>query len=80
MQLVSPYVFMPSRVEIFVSEDGNDFTRVAEVWNDVSQKAEDLLFRSFDTICDVKARYVRYVAHQSGVAGGWIFIDEIVVN
>ena len=80
MQLTSPYVFMPEKVEIFVSSDGKDYVRIAEVWNDVSQKVDALLFRSFDTVCDVEARYVRYVARQSGITGGWIFIDEIVVN
>ena len=71
---------MPEKVEIFVSSDGKDYVRIAEVWNDVSQKVDALLFRSFDTVCDVEARYVRYVARQSGITGGWIFIDEIVVN
>lgn len=80
MQLVSPYVFMPKKVDIYVSEDGEDFTHVSEVWNDVSSRAEDLTFRSFDTICDTRARYVRYKAEQSGVDGGWIFIDEVVIN
>ena len=80
MQLVSPYVFMPEKVDIYVSEDGETFTHLAEVWNDVSLRAEDLTFRSFETICDTRARYVRYRAKQSGVEGGWIFIDEIVVN
>lgn len=80
MQLVSPYVFMPKKVDIYVSEDGETFTHLAEVWNDVSLRAEDLTFRSFDTICDTRARYVRYKAEQSGVDGGWIFIDEVVIN
>ena len=80
MQLTGPYVFMPKKVEIYVSEDGKEFTRIAEVWNDVSQRTEELVFRNFDTICDVKARYVRYKAEASGVHGGWIFLDEIIVN
>ena len=80
MQLTGPYVFMPKKVEIYVSEDGENFTRIAEVWNDVSQRTEELVFRNFDTICDVKARFVRYKAETSGVHGGWIFLDEIIVN
>ena len=80
MQLTGPYVFMPKKVVIYVSEDGENFTRIAEVWNDVSQRTEELVFRNFDTICDVKARYVRYKAETSGVHGGWIFLDEIIVN
>jgi hexosaminidase len=79
MQLKGPGVFMPEKVEISVSQDGETFKTVAEVWNDVSVEAEDLLFRSFDTICNEKARYVRYHAARSTMRG-FLFLDEIVVN
>lgn len=79
MQLIGPGVFMPEKVEIYVSEDGEAFTHVAQIWNDVSTSAPELLFRTFDTICNVKARYVRYHASRSPMHG-FIFLDEIVVN
>ena len=79
MQLKEPGVFMPQKVDIYVSADGETFERVAEVWNDVSVNITDLLFRSFDTICDVQARYVRYHAKRSTMRG-FLFLDEIVVN
>lgn len=70
---------MPEKVDIYVSEDGKDFKHIAQIWNDVSVKASDLLFKSFDTICNEKARYVRYHAFRSPMRG-FIFLDEIVVN
>ena len=79
MQLKEPGVFMPEKVDIYLSVDGVSFQHVAEVWNDVSTDIPDLLFRSFDTICDAQARYVRYKARRS-VRRGFLFIDEIVVN
>ena len=79
MQLKEPGVFMPQKVDIYVSADGESFEHVAEVWNDVSVNIPDLLFRSFDTICDVRARYVRYHAKRSTMRG-FLFLDEIVVN
>ena len=79
MQLAGPGVFMPEKVDIYVSEDGKDFKHIAQIWNDVSVKASDLLFKSFDTICNEKARYVRYHAFRSPMRG-FIFLDEIVVN
>ena len=79
MQLKGPGVFMPQKADIYVSEDGVDFTHVAEIWNDVSVNNEDLLFRSFDTICNVNARYVRYHAKRSAMRG-FLFLDEIIVN
>lgn len=79
MQLIGPEVFMPSKVDIYLSIDGEDFVRVAEVWNDVSVNDENLVFRSFDTVCNAEARYVRYHAARSHKRG-FLFLDEIVVN
>ncbi|MBQ2112148.1 MAG: family 20 glycosylhydrolase [Bacteroidales bacterium] len=79
MQLKGPGVFMPEKVEIQISSDGVTFTPLAEVWNDVSTEIPDLLFRSFDTVCDVSTRYVRFCARRSTMRG-FLFLDEIIVN
>ena len=79
MQLIGPGVFMPEKVNIYASEDGVNYVQLAQVWNDVSYDDDHLLFRSFDTICNVKARYIRYHAVRS-YKRGFIFLDEIVVN
>ena len=79
MQLIGPGVFMPRKVDILVSEDGEDFTHVATIENDVPTSAEELTFRTFETSCDLKARYVRYHAYRSTMRG-FLFLDEVVVN
>ena len=79
MQLKEPGVFMPEKVEIYLSCDGVSFERIAQVWNDVSVDIPDLIFRSFDTICNGRARYVRYHASRS-TRRGFLFLDEIIVN
>ena len=79
MQLIGPGVFMPSKVDILVSEDGENFTLVATVWNDVPVTTLDLLFKDFSTICNCQARYVRYHAYRSTMRG-FLFLDEVVVN
>lgn len=79
MQLIGPGVFMPEKVDVWVSENGSDFTQVTTIWNDVSTRNPDLLFKSFDVVCDVKARYVRYHAYRSTMRG-FLFLDEVVVN
>jgi hexosaminidase len=79
MQLKGPGVFMPEKVEIQVSSDGENFIQVAEVWSDVSVNLEELLFKSFDTICNVQARYIRYRAARSTMRG-FLFLDEVIVN
>ena len=79
MQLIGPGVFMPEKVDVWVSEEGLDFTLVATIWNDISTSNQDLLFKSFDVVCDTKARYVRYHAYRSTMRG-FLFLDEVVVN
>ena len=79
MQLIGPGVFMPEKVDVLVSENGVDFTLVATVWNDISTSNPDLLFKSFDVICDQSARFVRYHAYRSPMRG-FLFLDEVVVN
>lgn len=79
MQLIGPGVFMPQKVDVYVSPDGDEFTHVAEIFNDVPTDESDLVFRNFETSCDEKARYVRFKAERS-VKKGFLFLDEIVVN
>lgn len=79
MQLIGPGVFMPERVEISISDDGEVFTPLAVVWNDIRSDNEDLTFREFATICDVKTRYIRFHAVRSPNRG-FLFIDEVVIN
>lgn len=79
MQSAGPYVWMPTRVEIYVSEDGDDFRLLTTVHNDISSKCYDLLFKTFAYTGRVDARYIRCAARSGGIAGGWLFIDEIVV-
>ena len=79
MQLIGPGVFMPEKVDVWVSEEGLDFTLVATIWNDISTSNQDLLFKSFDVVCDTKARYVRYHAYRSTMRG-FLFLDEVEVN
>ena len=79
MQLIGPGVFMPRKVDILVSEDGEDFKLVQTVWNDVATSQEELSFKEFHTICNEKARYVRYHAYRSTMRG-FLFLDEVVIN
>lgn len=79
MQLTGPEVFMPEKVEISVSVDGQEFTRIGEIWNETSSRTEELTFRCFSTTCSETARYIRYQAIRNP-KGGWLFIDEIIIN
>ena len=83
------WIFMPSQVEFFISEDGRNFKSVAVVENEIVQDAEDAVIQELDVNKRMKARYVRMVATNPGVcpewhvgAGepSWIFCDEFVVE
>ncbi len=80
MQAAGPYVWVPREVAFYTSNDGEHFTLVERVHNDISPKNLDLFFKTFATTGSLEARYVRCVARSGGIAGGWIFLDEIVVE
>lgn len=79
MQLTGPEVFMPEYVKISVSNDGENFKEIAEVWNDIATTIPDLIFKDFSTICNEQVRFIRYQAARSPKKG-WLFLDEIVIN
>lgn len=79
MQLIGPGVFMPRQVDILVSEDGVEFQLVETIVNDVATSEDALTFKSFETNCDVTARYIRYHAYRSTMRG-FLFLDEIIVK
>ena len=80
MQSAGPYVWVPRQVEIYGSQDGETYERLATVHNDISPKCPDLLFKTFAYDGAAEVRYIRYVARSGGIPGGWIFVDEIVVQ
>ena len=78
MQYCGPGVFMPCLVEIAISEDGEHYTKIADIEHEVV--VEDVpSFKSFGWEGSAKARYIRYKAHRSKFSG-FLFIDEIVVK
>lgn len=79
MQLRGPGVFLPSQVDILISEDGQKFTLIGTIENDIPTEAEELLFKDFGIHGTYKARYIRYHAHRS-TARGFLFLDEVGVR
>ncbi len=80
LQWHSALIGLPKSVEIAVSEDGEHFTVLGEELNDLPFDDPKLQCRAFGWEGTAQARYVRCRAAFHGNAGGWIFIDEIVVN
>lgn len=90
LQDTGVWIFLPEYVEYFVSLDGKDFKKVAEVKNEVDPQKQNLLVKHFAAnLNGVEARYLRVVAKNIGVcpswhvgAGGkaWLFVDEVKIQ
>ena len=80
MQLKGPYVWLPKQVIISASTDGKNYETLATVGNEISPEVETLQFKTFGWKGNAQARYVRYQAQSNGIAGGWLFTDEIIIR
>ncbi|MEX0776939.1 MAG: discoidin domain-containing protein, partial [Phycisphaeraceae bacterium] len=67
---------IPQSMEVFASDDGKSFRKVAQVTHPPSNQGE-LTATLSAHLKEVKGRYVRVVAP---CRAGWLFVDEIVVN
>lgn len=78
MQICGPGVFMPCLVEIAVSADGENYTKIADIEHEIV--VDELpSFKSFGWEGETEARYIRYKAHRSRYSG-FLFVDEIIVR
>ena len=78
MQYCGPGVFMPCKVEIWGSLDGENFEPLTVIDHEV--KYEDIpSFMNFGWEGESVVRYIRYKAHRSHFSG-FLFTDEIVVR
>ena len=83
------WIFMPYEVEYYVSDNGKDFKLLEVVPNDVPQRCEDVVQKTFFTTKAINHRYIKVVAkniktnpswHLSPGEKSWLFTDEIVIE
>lgn len=80
MQVVGPWIFFPSKVDVYGSQNGVDYTHYGTQVCDVPVDREGALFQNFGwTGPAIPTRFVRYVAKQSSKKA-FIFTDEIVIQ
>ncbi len=70
-----PGIFLPKSVEIWLSADGENFSRAAVVPDEIKTPSQSYVL--FGAPVTGQARYVRFVAHPSQ---GFLFLDEVIVN
>ncbi len=78
MQYCGPGVFMPCKVEIFGSVDGENYEPLTVIDHEVVP-ADVPSFMTFGWEGEAQVRYIRYHAHRSNYSG-FLFTDEIVVK
>ena len=83
------WIFMPSTVEFFVSDDGKQFRSVGKVVNQVALDDDDAVTQELAVRPRCEARFVKMVAKNIGTcpawhpgAGypAWIFCDEFIIE
>ena len=90
LQDVASWIWMPRRVEFEISSDGQVFTPVTVIANEVPDKDYGVIVKDLvKTIPPQQGRYVRLKAinygripdwHPGKGGAAWIFVDEIVIE
>ena len=90
LQNTGSWIFYPSLIEYYISENGENFTKVYQAENPVDEWSISEGIKNFGKNLDgIEARYIRVYAKNVGIcppwhigAGGkaWLFIDEITIK
>ena len=93
LQEVKSWIWLPNKVEYFISNDGKSYTKIGEAINNVSEKKDGTFTESFiSNITNTKARFIKvktnslincpkwHIGYSNGNGKAWIFVDEIVVK
>lgn len=80
MQQASAWVYLPEKVEILVSDDGQVYRSAGIVWRDMPDSVDGLYFKTYGLVLNETCRYVRFRAERSSKAGAWLFTDELIIN
>jgi predicted alpha-1,2-mannosidase len=90
LQDENSWIFLPSRVEFEVSDDGKTFKSAGTVQNDVSPTEKGTIQKDFAlSLSGVQARYIRVVGmslgncpagHKGAGNRCWLFADEVMVE
>lgn len=75
MCVPGPSIFLPSQVEVWVSQDGMDYQLAGKVFNEMREPVISYIL--FGVPVEAAGRFVRFKAARSRE---WLFLDEIVVK
>ncbi|MDL2221792.1 family 20 glycosylhydrolase [Parabacteroides sp. OttesenSCG-928-N08] len=78
MQLTGPGVYQPGEVELFVSEDGEEYLSCGVIPTTVPKEERNLTFQEYTFRGEWKARYLRLKAKEAN-GRQFLFTDEIII-
>ena len=90
MQYPLAWIFLPIKVEYFISTDGKTFSKAGSILNKTPQEKGKVFLQNFAAELEmVKTRYIKIKAesvklcpdwHRGAGQPAWIFVDEIIVE
>ncbi|MGD8781232.1 MAG: GH92 family glycosyl hydrolase [Ignavibacteria bacterium] len=90
LQATRSWIFFPEKIEYYISKDGNDFTKVYDIENQVDENNITQGIKDFSkSLNGIETRYIKIKAKNIGICpswhiadGGkaWLFIDEISIK
>ena len=79
MQLVGPWIWLPSKVIVSISDDNVNFRQLGVYTHDIPGDTDKLLFHTLGFEGKAKGRYIKFEAVPYEKYGAVMFTDEIVV-
>lgn len=89
LQDQNSWIWMPEMVEFSVSLDGEKFTSIGKIYNEIDEKADGGITFDFEQQTNTKARFIKVFAkskmkcpewHKGAGGKCWIFVDELIVE
>lgn len=73
-------VYLPTKVQIFISNDGDKFEKLDSIKNELPADIKGYKIVDFEWKGKTSARYVKYEAQKVNKQGSWLFTDEIIIQ
>lgn len=73
-------VYLPTKVQIFTSNDGGKFEKLESIRSELSADIEGYKIVNFGWKGNTSARYIKYEAQKVKIQGAWLFTDEIIIQ
>jgi len=90
MQIVNSWIVLPKGLEIYISENGENFTKVASAENEIPIEINNKVIHELSIRFEpIKTQYIKVIAknfgplpdwHVSAGEKSWLFVDEIIVE